>query len=111
MKHSLQSVIDELVRLEPKEVIFPAGIQEAMTSALQSLPIARIVPVMPQPFGLEESKAILTKNFPGQSYRRPPATWPLFRTSGCGWPLHYLADTQPTLVHAHTAAMDSTPRT
>lgn len=101
MKHSLQSVVDELVRLEPKEVIFPAGIQEAMTSALQSLPIARIVPRDATTFDLEESKTILTKIFQVNHVEDLQLYGLHSGLQAAGGLLHYLADTQPTLVHAH----------
>lgn len=101
MKHSLQSVVDELVRLEPKEVIFPAGIQEAMTSAFQSLPIARIVPRDATTFGLEESKTILTRIFQVDRIEDLQLHGLHSGLQAAGGLLHYLADTQPTLVHAH----------
>lgn len=101
MKHSLQSVVDELVRLEPKEVIFPAQLQEAMTSAFQSLPIARIVPRDATTFGLEESKTILTRIFQVNHVEDLKLHGLQFGLQAAGGLLHYLAETQPTLTHAH----------
>ncbi len=101
MKHSLQSVVDELVRLEPKEVIFPAQLQEAMTSAFQSLPIARIVPRDAQTFGLEESKTILSRIFQVNQVEDIQLHGLQSGLQAAGGLLHYLAETQPTLAHAH----------
>lgn len=101
MKHSLQNVVDELVRLEPKEVIFPAQLEEAMTSASQYLPIARIVPREATTFGLEESKTILTRIFQVNHIEDLQLHGLQSGLQAAGGLLHYLAETQPTLAHAH----------
>ncbi len=94
-------IVDELVRLEPKEVIFPAQLQEAMTSAFQSLPIARIVPRDATTFGLEESKTILTRIFQVNHVEDLQLHGLQSGLQAAGGLLHYLAETQPTLAHGH----------
>ena len=102
MKHSLQSIVDELVRLEPKEVIFPAQLEKEIASAFQSLPIARIVPRDAGTFNLEASKAILTGIFQVNQVEEDLQLHGLRPgLQAAGGLLHYLADTQPTLAHAH----------
>ncbi|MCA9421851.1 MAG: DNA mismatch repair protein MutS, partial [Nitrospira sp.] len=101
MKHSPQGIVDELVRLEPKEVIFPARLQEAMTSALQSLSIARIVPREAITFDLEASKTILTRTFQVNHVDDLQLHGLRPGLQAAGGLLHYLADTQPTLAHTH----------
>lgn len=101
MKHSLQEIVDELVRLEPKEVIFPAPLQKEMTSAFQSLPIARIVPRDATNFDLEASKAILTRIFQVNQVEDLQLLGLQSGLQAAGGLLQYLAETQPTLAHAH----------
>jgi DNA mismatch repair protein MutS len=102
MKHSLQSIVDEVVRLEPKEVIFPAQLEKEIASAFQSLPIARIVPRDASTFDLEASKTILTRIFQVNQVEEDLQLHGLRPgLQAAGGLLHYLADTQPTLAHAH----------
>ena len=101
LKHSFQNILDELVRIEPKEVIFPARLQEELAPILRSLPIARIVPREGNSFDLENSHTTLTRLFEVnriedlylQSHR--PGL------QAAGGLLAYLAETQPTLTHTH----------
>ncbi|MCA9498106.1 MAG: DNA mismatch repair protein MutS [Nitrospira sp.] len=101
MQHSLQEIVDELVRLEPKEVIFPAQLQEEMTSVFQSLPIARNVSRQATTFDLEASKTILTRIFQVNQFEDLQLHGLRPGLQAAGGLLHYLAETQPTLAHAH----------
>ncbi|MDR4460677.1 MAG: DNA mismatch repair protein MutS [Nitrospirales bacterium] len=101
MQHSLQGIVDELVRLEPKEVIFPAHLQEEMTSVFQSLPIARNVSRQATTFDLEASKTILIRIFQVNQFEDLQLHGLRPGLQAAGGLLHYLAETQPTLAHAH----------
>jgi DNA mismatch repair protein MutS len=102
LKHSLQSVVDELVRIEPKEVIFPARLQEELAPVLQHLPIARIVPRDVTTFDLEASRTILTRTFEVNHVEEDLHLHGLRPgLQAAGGLLRYLTETQPTLAHAH----------
>ncbi|MDH4361201.1 MAG: DNA mismatch repair protein MutS, partial [Nitrospirota bacterium] len=101
LKNSFQSVVDELVRIEPKEVIFPARLQEEIAPVLQPLPIARFVPREAATFDLEASKAILTRTFEVNQVEDLKLHGLRPGLQAAGGLLGYLAETQPTLTHAH----------
>ena len=101
LKHSFQSVVDELVRIEPKEVIFPTRLQEEIAPVLQPLPIARLVPRDMPTFDLETSKTILTRTFEVNDIEDLHLHGLRPGLQAAGGLLSYLADTQPTLTHAH----------
>ncbi|MEJ2230860.1 MAG: DNA mismatch repair protein MutS [Nitrospirales bacterium] len=101
LKHSFQNIVDELVRIEPKEVIFPAQLQEEIAPVLQPLSIARIVPRDAATFDLEASKTILTRTFEANHVEDLHLHGLRPGLQAAGGLLGYLAETQPTLAHGH----------
>lgn len=101
MKDSSQSIVDELVRIEPKEVIFPNGLQDEISPLLQPLPIARLVPRDGLTFDLEASKALLAKTFEVNAIDDLHLQGLRPGLQAAGGLLCYLSDTQPTLTHFH----------
>lgn len=101
LNHSFQSVIDELVRIEPKEVIFPAHLQDDMAPVFQLLPISRIVPREETTFACEDSRMILTRTFGVNTVEDLHLQDLGSGLQSAGGLLNYLAETQPTLTHTH----------
>ena len=62
-EESLHILVDELVRIDPKEVIFPNSIHEELSAILQPLAIARLVSRDMNSFEMELSKTALATTF------------------------------------------------
>jgi DNA mismatch repair protein MutS len=63
IEESLHILVDELVRIDPKEVIFPNSIHEELSAILQPLTIARLVSRDLNSFEMELSKTSLATTF------------------------------------------------
>jgi len=98
---SLNMFIDELVRIDPKEVICPIAVHEEFSERLQALGIARVVPRDIHSFDVEVSKRILTKTFDLTDIHELQLSGLTVGYQASGGLLQYLTDTQPTVVHAH----------
>ncbi len=100
-EESLHMFLDELVRIEPKEVICPIAVHEEFSERFHTLGITRVVPRDIHSFDLEVSKHILTKTFGIADIHELELSGLTVGYQASGGLLHYLADTQPTVVHAH----------
>jgi len=100
-EESLNMFIDELVRIDPKEVICPIAVHEEFSERLQALGIARVVPRDIHSFDVEVSKRILTKTFDLTDIHELQLSGLTVGYQASGGLLQYLTDTQPTVVHAH----------
>jgi DNA mismatch repair protein MutS len=98
---SLQQVADELFRIEPREIIFPLFLNDRLSAALHTLPISRLVPREEKFFLLEEAQSIFTRLFKDRQAHELPLPSPGPAIQAIGGLLHYLTDTQPTLIHMH----------
>ena len=98
---SLQILADEIFRIEPKEVIFPASLNAHLPSALNTFPISRLVPRAISSFTLQEARLLLEQTFSTQALQELSLTTAGPAIPAAGGLLQYLAETQPTLIHAH----------
>lgn len=98
---SLQQVADELFRIEPREIIFPLFLNDTLSTALHTLPISRLVPREEKTFLLEEAQTIFSRLFKDRQVNDLPLPSPGPAIQAIGGLLHYLTDTQPTLIHTH----------
>ena len=93
--------MDELVRIDPKEVIFPNSIHEELSKILETLAIARLVPRDGKSFELEPSQTTLTMTFDVADIHELQLSGLTVGYQASGGLLQYLTETQPTLAHAH----------
>ena len=75
IEESLHILVDELVRIDPKEVIFPNSIHEKLSAILKPLAIARLVSRDMNSFEMELSKTSLTTTFDVGRYSRASTIW------------------------------------
>ncbi len=100
-EESQQILMDELVRIDPKEVICPDSVYEKLSKRLQALAIARVVSRDLNTFELELSKGTLTKTFEVADIHELQLSGLTVGYQASGGLLRYLTDTQPTLTHSH----------
>ena len=98
---SLNILIDELVRTDPKEVIFPDSIHDELTAILQPLRIARLVSRNLDSFEMELSQTTLTTTFGVHDIHELELSGLTVGYQASGGLLQYLTETQPTVAHAH----------
>ncbi len=98
---SLHILVDELVRIDPKEVICPDSIYEELSDLLKTLTIARLVPHDRNSFGLDLSQTTLTTTFAVADIHELQLSGLTVGYQACGGLLQYLTKTQPTLTHTH----------
>ncbi len=98
---SLQVLLDELARIDPKEIIFPTSLQEELSESLQPLAISRLVSRDPTDFELEPSKTRLFTAFQVAEIHDLQLSGLTVGLQACGGLLQYLADTQPNVAHSH----------
>jgi len=101
LEESLHILVDELVRIDPKEVVFPIAAHEELSEILKTLAIARLVPRDPHSFALELSKTTLTTTFDVDHIDELQLSGLTAGYQASGGLLQYLTETQPTLAHAH----------
>ncbi len=94
-------LLDELGRIDPKEVICPDSLHEELSERLQTLDIPRLVPRRLDTFKLEASKKTLTNSFEVEDIHDLQLSGLTVGYQACGGLLHYLTETQPTLAHTH----------
>ncbi|TFG63394.1 MAG: DNA mismatch repair protein MutS, partial [Nitrospirales bacterium] len=94
-------LVDELVRIDPKEVICPHSIHEELSRILKTLGIARLVPRDLKTFEVDLSKETLTKTFGVDDIHELQLSGLTVGTQASGGLLHYLTETQPALAHTH----------
>ena len=100
-EESLHVLVDELVRIDPKEVICPNPVYEGLSKHLQILSITRVVPRDINTFELELSKRRLTKTFDIADIHELQLSGLSVGYQAAGGLLHYLTETQPTVAHTH----------
>ncbi len=98
---TLNTLVDELTRIQPREVIFPQSVHEALVPLLQSIPIARFVPRDAHCFDLRTCQTIFTSTFQVENVDSLELIGLTSGIQAGGGLLHYLEETQPTLSHAH----------
>ena len=98
---SLQVIVDELIRIDPKEVIFPNSLHDELSEHLHTLAITRLVPRDLTDFELEPSKTRLSTTFQVTEIQSLELSGLTVGIQACGGLLQYLTDTQPTLAHSH----------
>ncbi len=101
LEESLHMLIDELVRIDPKEVIFPNSIHEEISSMLKPIAIARLVSRDMNSFEIELGKTSLTTTFNAKHINELQLSGLTVGYQASGGLLQYLIETQPTLAHAH----------
>ncbi len=94
-------LVDELVRIDPKEVIFPDSIHEELSALLQPLAIARLVSRERNSFEMELSQTTLTTTFDVNDIHELQLSGLTVGYQACGGLLQYLTETQPTLAPTH----------
>lgn len=100
-EESLHFLVDELVRIDAKEVIFPSSVHEELSDILKTLAIARLVPRDMKSFELDLSKTTLTKSFDVDHIDELQLSGLTVGYQASGGLLQYLTETQPTLAHTH----------
>jgi DNA mismatch repair protein MutS len=98
---SLHILVDELVRIDPKEVIFPDSVHEELSSILKPLAIARLVSRDLNSFEMELSKTTLTTTFGVNDIHELQLSGLTVGFQASGGLLQYLTATQPTLAPSH----------
>ena len=101
IQESLHILVDELVRIDPKEVIFPDSIHEELSTLLQPLAIARLVSREMNSFEMELSQTTLTTTFDVNDIHELQLSGLTVGYQACGGLLQYLIETQPTLAPTH----------
>ncbi len=101
IQESLHILVDELVRIDPKEVIFPDSIHEELSILLQPLAIARLVSREMNSFEMELSQTTLTTTFNVNDIHELQLSGLTVGYQACGGLLQYLTETQPTLAPTH----------
>jgi DNA mismatch repair protein MutS len=101
IEESLHILVDELVRIDPKEVIFPNSIHEELSAILQPLTIARLVSRDLNSFEMELSKTSLATTFNVDHINELQLSGLTVGYQAGGGLLQYLTETQPTLAHAN----------
>ena len=101
LANSPHMLVDELVRIDPKEVIFPHTIHLELSQLLKTLPIARLVPRDLPSFDLEESRVTLTNTFHVDHIHELQLSGLTVGYQASGGLLQYLNETQPTVAHTH----------
>ncbi len=94
-------LVDELVRIDPKEVICPNSIHAELSRILDPLGIARVVPRDLTTFELDQSQETLRTTFEVQDIHELQLSALTMGIQASGGLLAYLTDTQPTLTHTH----------
>lgn len=94
-------LLDELVRIDPKEVICPDSVHKELSGRLQTLAIARVVSRGMDTFNLEASKKTLAKSFEVDDIQELQLSGLTVGYQAGGGLLQYLTETQPTLAHTH----------
>ena len=98
---SLHILVDELVRIDPKEVIVPHSIHEDLSAVLEPLAIARLVSRDMNSFEMELSQTTLTTTFRVNDIHELQLSGLTVGYQASGGLLQYLTATQPTLDPAH----------
>ena len=101
LHESPHNLVDELIRIEPREVIIPCSLQNEILPILKPLSISRLVPRDASTFDLESSKTILTTTFGADHFDALNLSGLKVGIQAGGGLLHYLTETQPTLAHTH----------
>ena len=101
MENSLHILVDELVRIDPKEVIFPDSLLEELSQMLKGLTIARLVPRTMHSFELDVCKTKLATTFDVEHVHELQLSGLTVGYQASGGLLQYLTETQPTLAPAH----------
>ena len=96
-----QSVMDELFRLEPREIMYPSFSPTELEQSLKELRNSRLVPQDASWFALEDSRERAMAHMQeqeGEHIDFPPMTrgW-----EAAGSLLRYLSTTQPGMAHGH----------
>ncbi|RMH37433.1 MAG: DNA mismatch repair protein MutS [Nitrospirae bacterium] len=100
--HDLNDCFDELIRLEPKECIYPSDLPQDVRAMLTSLAIPRCVPQEPSRFSMETARCLFREHFsyfPDSHSRDLPTRGIGLQAAGAV--LNYLRSTQPALRHHH----------
>jgi len=100
-EESQHRLIDELVRIDPKEIICPDSVFENLSMRTQSLGIARVVPRPLSDFEFESSQRTLTKTFGLTDIHELQLSGLTVGYQASGGLLHYLTETQPALAPTH----------
>ncbi len=99
-----QTLIDELVRIDPQEIIFPEDLRTKIVPLLQPLPIPRLVPRDPSSFSLETYQEAFSHTFQASPAQELSLQGLHHGLRAAGGLLHYLSETQPTMSHSHVRA-------
>ena len=94
-------LLDELVRIDPKEVICPDALYETLSDRLQGFALAHLVPRDRHSFELELSQRTLKTTFEVSDIHELQLSGLTAGYQAAGGLLHYLTETQPTLAHTH----------
>ena len=100
-EYSRHILVDELVRIDPKELIYPKEIHAELCQTLESLPIARLVPREFDSFATKTSLLTLTKVFQVDDINDLQLSGLTVGYQASGGLLQYLADTQLTATYTH----------
>ena len=99
-----QSLTDELVRIDPQEVIFPQDLQERIHPLLHHLSIPRIVPCDTSIFPQDLSHQFLTQTFQASTVQELGLQGIHPGLQAAEGLLRYLSETQPSMSHSHIRA-------
>ncbi|MDH5429634.1 MAG: DNA mismatch repair protein MutS, partial [Nitrospirota bacterium] len=94
-------LVDELVRIDPKEVICPRSIHDELSRILDTLGIARVVAREQTTFEVDQSQETLRATFEVHDIHALQLSGLTVGIQASGGLLHYLTDTQPALAHTH----------
>ena len=100
-EESLHILFDELVRIDPKEVICPDSVYDKLSDRLQTLGMTHLVSRGLQTFELQSSQETLTKTFGVADIHELQLSGLTAGYQASGGLLNYLTETQPTLAHTH----------
>ncbi|GJL56248.1 MAG: DNA mismatch repair protein MutS [Nitrospirales bacterium] len=95
------SLLDELVRLEPREIILPSFAPPQMRESLKELRQSRLVHQDESWFHAENNQSLLTTHFHVQSVHELGLPTLTRGIEAAGSLLHYLQTTQPGMHHQH----------
>ena len=95
------ALIDELLRLEPREIIFPTYFPSEILQSLKDLRLSRLVSQDPNWFSSNENQLLLTNHFHIQHTEDLGLTQLTRGVEAAGSMLRYLQATQPGMDHQH----------
>jgi len=95
------ALIDELLRLEPREIVFPTFLPSEIQQALKDLRISRLVPQNSDWFHTEKSQKLLAKHFHVKNLGELGVAKLSRGVEAAGSMLRYLQATQPGMDHQH----------